>query len=121
MNWPLQGRRKAGPSLGPPAAGRLGKTRVSFETTPIGTSPSCYDSRRMECPTARILFENYARAAVELFESADKLATRVGQHDKFAEAKKYSKQTHEKCYSARLALEQHRAEHGCRERVASEL
>ena len=84
-------------------------------------SPSCYDSPRMECPTARILFENYARAAVELFESADKLATLVGQHDQFAEAKKYSKQTHEKCYSARLALKQHQAEHGCREGVANEL
>jgi hypothetical protein len=93
----------------------------TFETTPFGISPSCYDSRRMECPTARILFENYAKAAVELFESADKLATLVGQHDQFAEAKKYSKQTHEKCYSARLALKQHQAEHGCREGVANEL
>jgi hypothetical protein len=93
----------------------------TFETTPFGISPSCYDSPRMECPTARILFENYARAAVELFESADRLATLVGQHDQFAEAKKYSKQTHEKCYSARLALKQHQAEHGCREGVANEL
>jgi len=58
---------------------------------------------------------------VELFESADKLATLVGQHDKFAEAKKYSKRTHEKCYSARLALKQHQAEHGCRAGVANEL
>jgi hypothetical protein len=73
----------------------------------------------MVCPTAKSLFENYARAAVELFESADKLATLVAQHGQFAEAKKYTEQTHKKCYTARLALEQHRVQHGCREGIAS--
>jgi hypothetical protein len=33
---------------------------------------------------------------------------------------RHSKQTHEKCHVARLALEQHRAEHGC-EGVAHEV
>jgi hypothetical protein len=68
-----------------------------------------------------MLFENYASAAVELFESATKLATLVGQHDQFAEAMKYTKQTHAKCDTARSALEQHRAQHGCREGIASGL
>jgi hypothetical protein len=76
---------------------------------------------RMACPTAKILFESYARAAVELFESADKLATLIGRHDQFAEAMKYTKQTHEKCSTARLALAQHRAQHSCREGVADRL
>jgi hypothetical protein len=74
----------------------------------------------MVCPTAKILFENYARAAIELFESADNLANLAGQHERFAEAMKYSKQTHEKCSTARLALEEHRAQHGCREGVTNE-
>jgi hypothetical protein len=69
----------------------------------------------MVCPTAKILFENYARAAIELFESADNLANLAGQHERFAEAMKYSKQTHEKCFAARVALEKHRAQHGSRE------
>jgi hypothetical protein len=72
----------------------------------------------MECPAAKVLFENYARAAVELFESADKVANLTGQHERFAEALKYSKQTHEKCHRARLALEDHRTLHGCREGIA---
>ena len=67
----------------------------------------------MVCPTATTLFENYARAGVELFESADKVATLVGQHDEFAKAIKYTKQIHAKCSAARSALEQHRAQHGC--------
>ena len=76
-------------------------------------SASCYYAPGMGCATARILFENYARAAVELFESADNLANLTGQHERFAEAMRHSKQTHEKCHVARVALEQHRAEHGC--------
>jgi hypothetical protein len=71
----------------------------------------------MVCPTVNGLFENYARAAVELFESADQLATLVGQHGQFAEAKKYTEQTHKKCYTARLALEQHLVQHDCREAI----
>src|SRR5258706_1062965 len=84
-------------------------------------SASCYYSSRMVCATAKILFENYARAAIELFESADNLANLTGQHERFAEAMKYSKQAHEKCYAARVALDQHRAQHGCREGVVKEL
>jgi hypothetical protein len=64
----------------------------------------------MVCPTAKILFEDYARAAIELFESADNLANLTGQHERFAEAMRYSKQTHEKCYAARVALDKHRAQ-----------
>jgi len=82
---------------------------------PVWVSASCYYSSRMVCPTAKLLFENYARAAIELFESADNLANLAGQHERFAEAMRYSKQTHEKCYAARVALEKHRAQHGCRE------
>jgi hypothetical protein len=92
---------------------------ASGDKRPVSISRSCYYPR-MACATARILFENYARAAVELFESADNLANLTGQHERFAEAMKYSKQTHEKCSSARSALEQHRAEHGCRVGVANE-
>ena len=68
----------------------------------------------MACPTATTLFENYARAAVELFESADDLANLIGQHERFAEAMKYTKQIHAKCSAARSALEQHRVQHACR-------
>ena len=84
-------------------------------------SASCYYSSRMVCATAKILFENYARAAIELFESADNLANLTGQHERFAEAMRYSKQTHEKCYAARVALDKHRAQHGCREGAVKEL
>jgi hypothetical protein len=41
----------------------------------------------MVCPTATTLFENYARAAVKLFESADNLGNLLtGQHEGFAKA-----------------------------------
>jgi len=42
---------------------------------------------------------------MEQFEAADALATLVGQHGPFAEAKKHAEQAHEKCSIARLALE----------------
>ena len=74
---------------------------------------------RMLCPTAKVLFENYANAAREQFEAADALATLVGQHGQFEEAKKHAEQAHEKCSIARLALEQHRAQHGCRKGMAN--
>jgi hypothetical protein len=61
----------------------------------------------MVCPTAKVLFENYANAAMEHFEAADRLSTLVGQHGQFEEAKKYAERTHEKCSTARSALEQH--------------
>ena len=67
----------------------------------------------MVCPTAKILSENCANAAMEQFEAADTLATLVGQHGQFEEAKKHAEQAHAKCSTARLALDQHRAQHGC--------
>jgi hypothetical protein len=68
----------------------------------------------MECPTATTLFDKYARAAVEYFEASDDLSNLVGHHDRFAEGKKFAEQTLQRCRTARLALEQHRAEHNCR-------
>ena len=74
---------------------------------------------RMLCPTAKALFENYANAAMEQFEAADALATLVGQHGQFEEAKKHAEQAHAKCSIAHMALEQHRAQHGCRKGIAN--
>ena len=74
---------------------------------------------RMICPAAKVLFENYANAAREQFEAADALATLVGQHGQFEEAKKRAEQAREKCGIARLALEQHWMEHSCREGIAN--
>jgi hypothetical protein len=68
----------------------------------------------MPCPTASILFGDYAKATIEHFEATDKLTALVGLHEVFAEAKKHTDQTHAKCRAARLALEQHWEEHGCR-------
>ena len=73
----------------------------------------------MACPTAKILFENYANAATEQFEAADTLATLVGLHGQFEEAKKHAERAHKKCSIARLALEQHRVQHGCRKGIAN--
>ena len=73
----------------------------------------------MLCPTAKVLFENYANAAMEQFQAADALANLVGHCEQFKEAKKHAEQAHEKCNIARLALEEHRAQHGCREGMAN--
>jgi hypothetical protein len=73
----------------------------------------------MLCPTAKVLFENYANAAMEQFEAADTLATLVGQYGQFEEAKKDAERAHEECNIARLASERHRAQHGCREGMAN--
>jgi dolichol kinase len=56
-------------------------------------SPSCIIFV-MVCPTAKILFENYANAnaAMEQFAAADTLATLVGQRGQFEEAKKRAEQ-----------------------------
>jgi hypothetical protein len=75
----------------------------------------------MVCPTAKVLFENYANAAMEHFEAADRLSTLVGQHGQFEEAKKYAERTREKCSTARLALTEHWTEHSCREGIANGL
>jgi len=74
---------------------------------------------RMLCPAAKILFENYAKTAMENFEATDKLSGLVGQHGQFEEAKKYAEGTREKCSAARMALEKHRMEHSCREGIAN--
>jgi hypothetical protein len=68
----------------------------------------------MVCPAAEALFEDYAQAAMERFEAADKLSNLVGQHGQFEEQKEDVERAHEKCSAARLALEQHWAQHGCR-------
>ena len=74
---------------------------------------------RMLCPPAKALFEDYANAAMEQFEAADALATLVGRHRQFEEAKKHAEQAHEKCSIARLAMEKHWMEHSCREGIAN--
>ena len=74
---------------------------------------------RMLCPTAKVLFENYANAAREQFEAADALATLVGKHGQFEEAKKHAEQAHEKCSAAHMALEKHWMEHSCRDGIAN--
>ena len=68
----------------------------------------------MECPTARLLLEDFSVAATEYFEAARKLANLVGSHDEFAAALQHAQQTGGKCRAARLALEKHRQEHGCK-------
>ncbi len=47
------------------------------------------------------------------FEAADNLANVTGQPE-FVEAEKVAEGKYAECQAARLALEQHRAEHGCR-------
>jgi hypothetical protein len=73
---------------------------------------------QMECPTAKILFEEYAKASTEHFEAVDKLTSLVGSHDLFADAKRQAENTNAKCIAARLALEKHRNEHNCRASAA---
>jgi hypothetical protein len=58
---------------------------------------------------------------MEHVQAAGKLATLVGQHGQFEEAKKYAERTREKCSIARLALEQHWTQHSCRGRIANAL
>jgi hypothetical protein len=71
----------------------------------------------MVCPTAKLLFENYARAAEEHFKATDKLCNRVGQHGQCEEQKKYTERLREKFKTAHLALEQHWTQHSCREGI----
>lgn len=66
------------------------------------------------CPTAQALLGEYASAVMELYEVSDRLANLVGEHGLFDEERKYAEQVREKCRTARLALEQHWAQHGCR-------
>lgn len=67
----------------------------------------------MECPTARALFEDYARAAAEYFEAVDKLSQLVGSHEEFEVAKRRTDEKSAQCREIRIALENHRLEHNC--------
>jgi hypothetical protein len=69
----------------------------------------------MVCPAAQALFEDYAKAAMEHCEATDKLSNLVGRHGQFEQQKEDVERAHEKCSVARLALEQHWAQHSCRE------
>jgi glycerol dehydrogenase-like iron-containing ADH family enzyme len=73
----------------------------------------------MVCPAAKILFENYASAAMEQFKAPDTLAALVGQHRQFEEARKHAEAAHEKCSIAHMALEKHWMEHSCRKGIAN--
>ncbi len=68
----------------------------------------------MNCSIAVNLFENLANATDECFGATEKLANLVGQHERFEEEKRHAEGMREKCRIARLALEQHWSEHGCR-------
>jgi|HubBroStandDraft_1064217.scaffolds.fasta_scaffold164389_1 hypothetical protein len=68
--------------------------------------------------TAHTLFDDYSNATMEFFEATDRLTVLVGQHEEFAEAKKQTDRTREKCRTAREALEQHWKQHGGRAREA---
>jgi len=72
----------------------------------------------MVCPTARFLFESYARAAEEHFDATDKLCNLIGQHGQFDEQTEYAERMRQKCSAALFALEQHWAQHSCREGIA---
>jgi len=67
------------------------------------------------CPTAQLLFDNYASDTMTFFEATDLLVTFVGQHGPFEEERKYAEQARQKCNAAHQALEQHWARHRCRD------
>jgi hypothetical protein len=71
----------------------------------------------MTCPIAAALFDDYSRATVEYFEATDTLANFVGQHGQFAAEQGRVKVVGERCRAARLALQEHRNRHKCREVV----
>ena len=68
----------------------------------------------VNCSIAINLFENLASATNEYFDATDKLANLVGQHEEFAKEKRHAESMREKCRAARLALDLHWSEHGCR-------
>jgi hypothetical protein len=75
----------------------------------------------MECPNAKVLFENYAVTAVKYFEAVDKIQAFVGQHERFNESKKDSESALERCRAASRALELPWKEHNCRALTAEPL
>jgi hypothetical protein len=68
----------------------------------------------MQCPIAAALFQKYSTATIKHFEATDKLVTLTGQHGEFGEAEKATRELYADCRKARLAMEHHWAEHGCR-------
>lgn len=77
------------------------------------------DTRRsMGCSTAKSLFDDYNKAALEFSRIAEQLSSLVGQHDQFQDFLRQKNQTFEKCLLARLALERHWEKHNCRVREA---
>lgn len=71
----------------------------------------------MLCDIAITLIEKYSKAAVEHFEAAEEMSKLAGKcSSEFMEAKAIAEDKRAECRTARLALEKHRAEHGCRPR-----
>jgi hypothetical protein len=65
------------------------------------------------CPTALTFIEIYTRASEDYFQITERLVTLIGQHYQFAQIKSNCERVLQKCRDARLALEEHRALHGC--------
>ena len=69
----------------------------------------------MGCPTARDLLAVFAAAALEHIDAVNALTDlgTLSVSNKFADAKCQVEHTDAKCRAARLALEEHQAEHHC--------
>jgi hypothetical protein len=106
------------PSWGVFAPNCLDKA-TQFDVLPPSFTTS--DNSTMECPNAKLLFENYAETAVKYFEAVDKLPDLVGQHERFHESKKNSELALERCRPARRALELLWNEHNCRALIAQQI
>jgi hypothetical protein len=65
------------------------------------------------CPTALTFIEICSRASEDYFQITERLVTLIGQHYQFAQIKSNCERVLQKCRDARLALEEHRALHGC--------
>jgi hypothetical protein len=98
-----------------------GRCHISVELEALeGVEPPCavtYAASLMACPTATILFDDYARTTEEFFEATDTLANLVGQHGQFEEEKECVKQARKRCGIAHLALQEHWKQHNCRDAV----
>ena len=67
----------------------------------------------MECSTETMLLEDYVQATSDYFDASEKLASLVGQHSQFDDEKENVAHARAKCDMARLALLNHREQHGC--------
>jgi hypothetical protein len=67
----------------------------------------------MECPTANVLLDDYAKTTLEFYEAAETIFEFVGSDDQFEQARLRAKQKRGKCKTARLALEAHLEHHNC--------